>query len=67
MPQPTRITERTLTDRAGNVVRVIVEIDEGAKLEAEIVRLANKAHGSKTQKCASSGGGVIRVCVRAPK
>jgi hypothetical protein len=65
LSQPDFLTfERDLTNRAGEVFRVRVEIDLRHKLEAEVARLANKALSSKNQKCASSAGGVVRVCVR---
>lgn len=58
----TRYYERTLRDSKGTVVLVRVEVDDGDRLEAEIVRLANRARRSRT-KAASSAGGVVRVSI----
>lgn len=60
----TRYYERTLRDSKGTVVLVRVEVDDGDRLEAEIVRLANRARRSRT-KAASSAGGVVRVSILA--
>jgi hypothetical protein len=53
---------RELIDRNGNVVSLRIELDLGTKFEREIARLGNKATVLKLQRCASSAGGVIRVC-----
>jgi len=58
----TRYYERTLRSGKGEVVRVRVAVDDGDRLEAEIVRLANRARRSRT-KAASSAGRVIRVSI----
>jgi len=60
----TRYYERTLRDSKGTVVLVRVEVDDGDRLEAEIVRLANRARRSRT-KAARSAGGVVRVSILA--
>ena len=55
--------ERTYTNAAGQTVRARIEIREDDRMERAVRNLAQKALGSKTQKCASALGGMIRVCI----
>jgi hypothetical protein len=55
--------ERTYTNAAGQTVRARVEIREDDRMERAVRNLARKALGSKTQKCASALGGMVRVCI----
>lgn len=55
--------EREYANGNGRRVRVVVEIDDdGAALEKAILRLANKARGSKTGKVTALDG-AVRVSV----
>lgn len=56
-----RSLEREIVDGNGNRMRVIVEIDDGDKLEREIIHLANRARSRGG--VATAAGGVIRVAL----
>ena len=56
--------ERTYTIGAtGQTVRVRVEINEDDRMERAVRGLAQKALASRTRKCSSALGGMIRVCI----
>lgn len=59
--------ERTYTNAAGQTVRARIEIHEDDRMERAVRALAQKALASKTQKCATAMGGMVRVCVTEGK